>query len=140
MMGMREYENLKDLVIPEEREKIMDIFCAAWDECRDREHCEDCPERQMLKENFALLECFSLKYSRMLVEAGYAPVVHGKWEWHAEQHGNPVDGMDEDFGYRCSRCKVWADEYGVDGDVHEEPPTNILHYCPNCGAKMDEGE
>lgn len=69
--------------------------------------------------------------------ADVAPVVHGEWEWHAEQHGNPVGGMDEDFGYRCSRCKVWADEYGVDGDIYEEPPTNILHYCPNCGAKMD---
>lgn len=68
--------------------------------------------------------------------ADVVAVVHGEWEWHAKQHGNRLDGMDEDFGYRCSRCKVWADEYGVDGDIYEEPPTNMLHYCPNCGADM----
>lgn len=64
----------------------------------------------------------------------------GHWEWHTELHGNPFDGMDEDFGYRCSECHVWAGVYGVDDDIFEEPPTHILHYCPNCGAKMDGGE
>lgn len=67
------------------------------------------------------------------------PVVHGRWVWDIETHGDPMYGIDEDYGYRCSECKVWADEYGVDGDIYEEPPTNILHYCPNCGAKMDGG-
>jgi hypothetical protein len=67
----------------------------------------------------------------------YVEVVHGKWEWHVETYGDPMYGVDEDFGYRCSECEVWADEYGVDGDIYEEPPTHILHYCPNCGAKMD---
>lgn len=60
----------------------------------------------------------------------------GEWIWDIETHGDPVYGIDEDFGYRCSECKVWADEYGVDGDIYEEPPTHILHYCPNCGARM----
>ena len=64
-------------------------------------------------------------------------VVHGRWVWDVETHGDPMYGIDEDFGYRCSECQVWADEYGVDGDIYEEPPTHILHYCPNCGAKMD---
>ena len=67
---------------------------------------------------------------------------HGVWMWDVETHGDPMYGVDEDFGYRCSECKVWADEWGVDGDIYEEPPTR-LHYCPNCGAKMDgkgEGE
>ena len=66
-------------------------------------------------------------------------VVHGRWVWDVETHGDPMYGIDEDYGYRCSKCQVWADEYGVDGDIYEEPPTNILHYCPNCGAKMDGG-
>ena len=65
------------------------------------------------------------------------PVVHGRWVWDVETHGDPMYGVDEDFGYRCSECKVWADEYGVDGDIYEEPPTHILRYCPNCGARMD---
>ena len=69
--------------------------------------------------------------------ADVAPVRHGRWLWDVETHGDPMYGVDEDFGYRCSECKVWADEYGVDGDIYEEPPTHILHYCPNCGARMD---
>ena len=62
---------------------------------------------------------------------------YGRWVWDVETHGDPMYGVDEDFGYRCSECKVWADEYGVDGDIYEEPPTHILRYCPNCGCKMD---
>ena len=72
--------------------------------------------------------------------AGYRKQIEGEWEWHTELHGNPIDGMDEDFGYRCSNCKVWASEYGVDGDIYEEPPTSILPFCPHCGAKMKGGE
>ena len=64
-------------------------------------------------------------------------VVHGRWIWDVETHGDPMYCVDEDFGYRCSECQAWADEYGVEGDIYEEPPTHILHYCPNCGAKMD---
>jgi hypothetical protein len=70
----------------------------------------------------------------------WMPVMHGRWVWDIETHGNPMYCIDEDFGYRCSECKVWADEYGVDGDIYEEPPTHILHFCPNCGAKMDSEE
>ena len=69
--------------------------------------------------------------------ADVATVRHGRWMWDVETHGDPMYGVDEDFGYRCSECKVWADEYGVDGDIYEEPPTHILHFCPNCGARMD---
>jgi hypothetical protein len=73
---------------------------------------------------------------RTLYNAGYRKQSEGEWEWYTELHGNPIDGMDEDFGYRCSNCKVWASEFGVDGDIYEEPPTNILPFCPNCGARM----
>lgn len=73
-------------------------------------------------------------------EKGYAKAKseekHGRWIWDVETHGDPMYGIDEDFGWRCSECQVWADEYGVEGDIYEEPPTHILHYCPNCGADM----
>lgn len=62
--------------------------------------------------------------------------VLGRWEWYVEQHGDPMYGVDEDFGWRCNRCHVWADDYGVAGDIYEEPPTHILRHCPNCGARM----
>lgn len=78
------------------------------------------------------------RYIKRVPAADVAPVVHAEWEWHTEVHGNPIDGMDEDFGYRCSNCKVKAEEYGVDGDIYEEPPTR-LKYCPNCGAILDGG-
>ena len=118
-MGMRDYQNLKDIIIPEAQEKIMDIYCAAWDDCRNMGHCEDCPDRQMLKEKFSLLECFSLKYSRMLIEAGYAPVVHGEW-LDCECHNDIV---------QCSVC----------GDIYNRSFVRGHKYC-NCGAKMDGGE
>lgn len=63
--------------------------------------------------------------------ADVAPVRHGRWEWYVDP------SYDLYNCYRCSECHVWAGTYGVDDDVYEEPPTDILHYCPNCGAKMD---
>jgi hypothetical protein len=123
-MGMRDYENLKDLVIPEEREKIMDIYCAAWDDCRNMGHCKDCPDRQMLKEKFSLLECFSLKYSRMLIEAGYAPVVHARWE----PYQTPIETRQS--GWICTNCS----------SVQKDLSNGDTEYCPHCGAIMDGGE
>lgn len=146
-MGMRDYHDLKDIIIPEAQEKIMDIYCAAWDDCRDMGHCKDCPDRQMLKEKFSLLECFSLKYSRMLIEAGYAPVVHGAWEEHCEE-----DGF---VHHRCSKCRKNAFyEYKTiplyeednDGEIVDcgvmklDIIEQLTSFCPHCGAKMDEEE
>lgn len=75
--------------------------------------------------------------ARYLIANGVTVQRHGRWIWDVETHGDPMYCVDEDFGYRCSECRVWADDYGVDGDIYEEPPTHILHYCPKCGAKMD---
>lgn len=54
--------------------------------------------------------------------ADVAPVVHGRWVKHTRIHG---------FAY-CSACKdVYLDEEWLrDGK---------WGYCPNCGAKMNEG-
>lgn len=127
-MGMRDYHDLKDIIIPEAQEKIMDIYCAAWDDCRDMGHCKDCPDRQMLKEKFSLLECFSLKYSRMLIEAGYAPVVHGAWEDKQNPQWKAYDIR------HCSVCGWNIPKSKLrNKDLH-------WNYCPNCGAKMYGGE
>lgn len=127
-MGMRDYQNLKDIIIPEAQEKIMDICCASWDDCRDMGHCKDCPDRQMLKEKFSLLECFSLKYSRMLIEAGYAPVVHGEWTVTVKPIG---DSVARRFINTCSVCGSKVEF------LYRE---HRYEYCPHCGAKMDGGE
>lgn len=74
-MPMRDYANLKDITIPPEQEAIMNIVCETWDECRESE-CQNCPDRP--KKFMSIMECFSLKFSRKLMEAGYAPVVRCK--------------------------------------------------------------
>lgn len=56
-----------------------------------------------------------------------APVVHGRWE----------ESIDEWFGtdvYTCSKCR---ESYVL---VEGTPKQNLWHYCPNCGAKMQEVE
>lgn len=116
-MGMREFEHLKDIVIPQEQERIVDIFCEAWEECL-RTHCSNCPDRPT--HLMSLAECIALKYSRLLVEAEYIPVVHGAW-----LNCNGGNGT-------CSRCGI-RQKVVYDDDSEQ-------HYCGHCGAKMDGGK
>lgn len=48
------------------------------------------------------------------------PTKHGRW----------IDKAAEDC-YRCSVCEEYT---------HMEMPRLLYHYCPNCGARMDEVE
>lgn len=59
-----------------------------------------------------------------------APVVHGRW----------IIGVDnDDFDVKCSKCE-WTDIFEVAGISAVERIAKTMHYCPNCGAKMDGGE
>lgn len=60
--------------------------------------------------------------------ADVAPVVHGQWEY------NKNAGT-----YQCQNCcSVVHERYEVfDLEANEE---SDLHFCPNCGAKMDSKE
>ena len=42
-MSMRDYEDMKDIVIPKEQEEMMNIICDALEECRTLKNCEECP-------------------------------------------------------------------------------------------------
>lgn len=75
-MPMRDYEDLKNLKIPAEQERIMDIICDAWEECRATDCQSECKDNQVLPCERTLFACTALKYSRKIHEAGYAPV---KW-------------------------------------------------------------
>ena len=75
-MPMRDYEDLKNLKIPAEQERIMDIICDAWEECRSTDCQSECKENQVLPCDHILFACTALKYSRKIHEAGYAPA---KW-------------------------------------------------------------
>lgn len=57
----------------------------------------------------------------------YAKVRHGKWE---------ESDLDKDY-VTCSECKL----KGKKGRMAYRPNyAKDLHYCPNCGAKMDMEE
>ena len=75
-MAMRDFPELKNVKIPAELERIMDIICYAWEECRACECPVDCKYSQDLPEIHNLFTCTALKYSRKIIEAGYAPA---KW-------------------------------------------------------------
>ena len=60
--------------------------------------------------------------------ADVAPVVHGHW----------IIGADnDDFDVKCSKCE-WADIFEVAGIAAVERIAKAMHYCLNCGAKMDD--
>ena len=71
-MSMRDYEEMKDIVIPKEQEEMMNIICDTWEECRTLNRCKNCPDRP---KEFMLMMCTSLKYTRKLIEAGYTKVI-----------------------------------------------------------------
>lgn len=64
---------------------------------------------------------------KTLPAADVAPVVHGRW----------IIGVDnDDFDVKCSKCE-WTDILEVAGISAVERIAKAMHYCPNCGAKMD---
>ncbi len=71
-MSMRDYDELENVKIPAEQERIMDIICDAWEECRE----SDCPCDNGLPSKQSIFACTSLKYAKKIHEAGYAPA---KW-------------------------------------------------------------
>lgn len=67
---------------------------------------------------------------RLCSAADVAPVVHGQW----------IIGVDDDdFDVKCSKCE-WTDIFEVAGIAAVERIAKTMHYCLNCGAKMDGGE
>ena len=57
-------------------------------------------------------------------------VVHGHW----------IIGVDnDDFDIKCSKCE-WTDTFEVAGIAAVERIAKAMHYCLNCGARIDGGE
>ena len=69
-----------------------------------------------------------LEYAENLPTAAVAPVVHGHWI---------IGGDNDDFDIKCSKCE-WTDTFEVAGIAAVERIAKAMHYCPNCGAKMDD--
>ena len=97
-------------------------------------------ERQKLYNNLVLLAKYETgerqqgilgcaETVRIFPAADVAPVVHGRW----------IIGTDnDDFDVKCSKCE-WTDIFEVAGIAAVERIAKPMHYCPNCGAKMDGG-
>ena len=132
-MAMRDYEDMKDIVIPKEQEEMMNIICDAWDECCSLETCKECKDRP--KKFMRMAMCNALKYTRKLIEAGYAKqptadvqeVRHGKWIGYPSITISQKRRTIQSIIYKCSCCGK------------SNGRAKAL-YCKNCGALMDGKE
>ena len=61
--------------------------------------------------------------------ADVRPVVRGKWI----QTTQPMGWHDEE----CAECSVCGEDFVLDEWAMDEF-TNLMHFCPNCGADMRE--
>lgn len=60
-------------------------------------------------------------------------VWRGEWEWYDEEVGSPLDGIEREWGWRCSKCKVVLPD---DFDDPDNPPG--MRFCMWCGAPMTD--
>ena len=60
-------------------------------------------------------------------------VWRGEWEWYDEEVGSPLEGIERDWGWRCSKCKVVLPD---DFDDPDNPP--VMRFCQWCGAAMTD--
>ena len=57
----------------------------------------------------------------------------GEWEWYDEEVGSPLEGIEREWGWRCSKCKtVLPDDF----DDPDNPPA--MSFCQWCGAPMTD--
>ena len=60
-------------------------------------------------------------------------VWRGEWEWYDEEIGSPLEGIEREWGWRCSKCKVVLPD---DFDDPDNPPA--MRFCQWCGAPMTD--
>ena len=125
-MSMRDYEDMKDIVIQKEQEEMMNIICEAWEECHTLKNCKECHDRP--KEYMRMMMCTSLKYTLKLLENGYSKRGHGHW---IQENDRPCSTK-----WICSDCHEIAYNKQMNGNMK----ICTLEFCPYCGAKMDGKE
>ena len=54
-----------------------------------------------------------------------------KWEWFDEEIGNPIDGIEREWGWKCSKC---GNALPDDFDSPDDTPK--IEFCPFCGCAM----
>lgn len=60
-------------------------------------------------------------------------VWRSEWEWYDEEVGSPLEGIERDWGWRCSKCKVVLPD---DFDDPDNPPA--MRFCQWCGSPMTD--
>lgn len=57
----------------------------------------------------------------------------GEWKWYDEEVGSPLEGIEREWGWQCSKCKVVLPD---DFDDPDNPPA--MRFCQWCGAPMTD--
>lgn len=57
----------------------------------------------------------------------------GEWEWYDEEVGSPLEGIEREWGWQCSKCKVVLPD---DFDDPDNPPA--MRFCQWCSAPMTD--
>ena len=106
-----------------EREAAIKSFC---DGCIDEEDCHASPHKYV---------CAEVETIKAIPAADVRPVVRGKWEdvevtYVADKTTLPFERISS---MRCNQCNRYHTEIYYYGN-----PTEMAHFCPNCGADMRE--
>ena len=76
---------------------------------------------------------FALSSLRPVSREQVEKVWRGEWEWYDEEIGSPLEGIEREWGWRCSKCKaVLPDDF----DDPDNPPA--MRFCQWCGAPMTD--
>ena len=154
-MAMRDYEDLSNLKIPAEEERMMGIICDAWEGCRSTDCQSECKDNQVVPCERTLFACTALKYSRKIHEAGYAPAnvidvkdrlpeklepVNIAWKntdpapYYAGIKNKPFVGTAYYFNGKwwwfSSVCEDYLAEYGRSDADEVEEGIAITHWMP----------
>ena len=60
-------------------------------------------------------------------------VWRGEWEWYDEEIGSPLEGIEREWGWRCSKCKAVLPD-----DFDDPDNTPAMRFCQCCGAPMTD--
>lgn len=91
--------------------------------------CEDC-NRVFPDEPCEPADCELMQALRSIPAADVRPVKRGKWI----QTTQPMGWRDEE----CAECSVCGEDFVLDEWAMDDF-TNLMNFCPACGAKMDGG-
>ena len=110
---------------------------AAIKSCEDRiKHLESAPKHHYGKrqcERAIELERVKIAALRTPTREQVEKVWRGEWEWYDEEIGSPLEGIEREWGWRCSKCKIVLPD---DFDDPDNPPA--MRFCQWCGAPMTD--